>query len=182
MNVTKTKLEGVLVVEPRVWRDDRGYFVELWQGTRYAGSGMPSSFAQDNLSFSTKGVLRGLHFQNPSTQGKLVFPLMGDLWDVVVDLRRSSSTFGQWIGVPLSGEKKQQIWVPPGFAHGFVVTSETALVVYKCTDDYDAKAEWGIAWDDPDLAIAWPVADPVLSPKDKVYPRLKELPARALFD
>src|SRR5579883_1681036 len=143
MNVTRTKLEGVLVVEPKVWRDDRGYFVELWQGARYGGSGMPSSFAQDNLSFSTRGVLRGLHFQNPSTQGKLVFPLMGDLWDVVVDLRRSSRTFGQWIGVPMWGEKKKQIWGPAGFGQGFGGRGETGRAVYKYTDKYDANVEWG---------------------------------------
>jgi dTDP-4-dehydrorhamnose 3,5-epimerase len=182
MNVRETKLKGVLLVEPKVWNDPRGYFVELWQADRYGAAGVPREFRQDNVSFSKKGVLRGLHFQNPSAQGKLVFPLQGEIWDAVVDVRRSSSTFGQWLGVRLASEAKQQIWVPPGFAHGFVVLSETALVVYKCTDSYDSKAEWGVAWNDPDLAIDWPVRDPVLSDKDKVYPRLKELPAKAFFD
>lgn len=182
MNVRETKLPGVLLIEPKIWGDPRGYFVELWQADRYGQHGMPRQFLQDNISFSKRGVLRGLHFQNPSTQGKLVFPLEGEIHDVVVDLRRSSKTFGQWLGARLSAEAKQQIWVPAGFAHGFVVTSETALVVYKCTDSYNAKAEWGIAWDDPDLGIEWPVKDPVLSDKDKVYPRLKQLPAHALFD
>lgn len=182
MNVRETKLPGVLLIEPKVWTDPRGYFVELWQAERYGALSMPREFKQDNLSFSRKGVLRGLHFQNPSAQGKLVFPLQGEIWDAVVDVRRGSRTFRQWFGVRLAAEAKQQIWVPPGFAHGFVVLSETALVVYKCTEPYDAKAEWGVAWNDPDLAIEWPVQVPVLSDKDRVYPRLKDLPARALFD
>lgn len=181
MNIRETKLQGVLLIEPKIWNDPRGYFVELWQDGRYGASGMPREFKQDNLSFSKKGVLRGLHFQNPSAQGKLVFPLQGEIFDVVVDVRRSSRTFGQWFGAKLSSETKQQIWVPPGFAHGFVVTSETALVVYKCTDSYNAKAEWGVAWNDPDLAIDWPVREPLLSDKDRVYPRLKELPKQAFF-
>jgi dTDP-4-dehydrorhamnose 3,5-epimerase len=182
MNVRETKLPGVLLFEPKIWGDPRGWFVELWRADRYAPHGLPEKFLQDNISWSTKGVLRGLHFQNPSTQGKLVFPLEGEIYDVAVDLRRSSRTFGQWVGAPLAASKKQQIWVPGGFAHGFVVTSDSALVVYKCTDLYDAKAEWGIRWDDPDLAIDWPVEAPVLSEKDKVYPRFKDLPAKALFD
>ena len=182
MNVRETKLEGVLLIEPKIWGDPRGWFVELFHAERYAQHGMPRSFVQDNASASTRGVLRGLHFQKPRTQGKLVFPLEGEIWDVAVDLRRGSKTFGQWFGASLAAEKKQQIWVPAGFAHGFVVTSERAVVMYKCTDVYDSKAEWGIRWDDPDLAIEWPVKTPVLSDKDKVYPRLKDLPAEALFD
>src|SRR5690242_17480776 len=148
MNVRETALEGVLLVEPKIWNDPRGYFVELWQADRYGQSGMPRQFVQDNISFSKKGVLRGLHFQNPNVQGKLVFPLQGEIWDVVVDVRKSSKTFGRWLGVTLASESKQQIWVPPGFAHGFVVLSETALVVYKCTDSYNNKAEHGIIWND----------------------------------
>jgi dTDP-4-dehydrorhamnose 3,5-epimerase len=182
MNVRETPFEGVLLLEPKVWNDPRGFFVELWHAERYARSGVAPRFVQDNLSFSRKGVLRGLHFQNPSPQGKLVFPLEGAIYDVVVDVRRGSRTFGRWFGATLSSESKQQIWVPEGFAHGFVVLSETALVVYKCTDSYNAQAEWGVAWNDPDLAIAWPVADPILSEKDRVYPRLRDLPAKALFD
>ncbi len=181
MNVQKTPLPGVLLVDAKIWNDPRGYFVELWQSDRYGEHGMPREFKQDNISFSKKGVLRGLHFQNPNTQGKLVFPLEGEIWDVVVDLRKSSPTFRRWFGVPLSAAKKQQIWVPAGFAHGFVVTSETALVVYKCTDVYAAKSEWGVRWDDPELGIEWPTREPILSDKDKVYPTLKELPERALF-
>jgi dTDP-4-dehydrorhamnose 3,5-epimerase len=182
MNVRETPLEGVLLVEPKIWGDPRGYFVELWQADRYGRSGVAPRFVQDNLSFSTKGVLRGLHFQNPSAQGKLVFPLEGEIYDVVVDVRRRSRTFRQWFGVKLSSEAKQQIWVPEGFAHGFVVLSEKAHVVYKCTDTYNAKTEWGVAWNDPELKIDWPVTNPVLSEKDRVYPKLSELPAHALFD
>ncbi len=181
MNVRETKLPGVLLFEPKIWPDPRGWFVELWRSDRYSQHGLPATFKQDNASSSTRGVLRGLHFQNPSAQGKLVFPLQGEIYDVAVDIRRSSPSFGKWVGATLSAEKKQQIWVPAGFAHGFVVTSEAAVVVYKCTDLYDNKAEWGVAWDDPDLAIDWPVKAPLLSEKDKVYPRLKDLPERALF-
>jgi dTDP-4-dehydrorhamnose 3,5-epimerase len=182
MIVQETPLAGALLLQPKIWADSRGYFVELFHADRYAQHGLPREFLQDNISFSTKGVLRGLHFQNPSSQGKLVFPLEGEIHDVVVDLRRSSKTFGQWFGATLSAAAKQQIWVPQGFAHGFVVTSETALVVYKCTDVYNARAEHGIIWNDPDLGIRWPVESPVLSDKDKVYPRMKDLPAHALFD
>lgn len=182
MNVRETKLPGVLLIEPKVWSDPRGYFAELFHADRYGQHGIPRQFLQDNISFSTRGVLRGLHFQNPNTQGKLVFPLEGEIYDVVVDLRKSSRTFGQWFGASLAAARKQQIWVPAGFAHGFVVHSETALVVYKCTDVYNAKAEHGVAWDDPDLAIDWQTKSPVLSEKDRVYPRMKDLPAKALFD
>jgi dTDP-4-dehydrorhamnose 3,5-epimerase len=181
MNVRETPFDGVLLLEPKIWNDARGSFVELWQAERYARAGVSSKFMQDNVSFSRKGVLRGLHFQNPNAQGKLVFPLEGQIYDVVVDVRRASRTFGRWFGVTLSSDSKQQIWVPEGFAHGFVVLSETALVVYKCTDTYHAQAEWGVAWDDPDLAIDWPVAQPILSEKDGAYPRLRELPEEALF-
>ncbi len=182
MNVRETPLEGVLLVEPKIWGDPRGYFVELWQADRYGSHGVPRQFLQDNISFSRKGVLRGLHFQNPSAQGKLVFPLEGEIFDVVVDVRKRSPTFRKWFGVKLSSETKQQIWVPEGFAHGFVVLSEKALVVYKCTDTYNAKTEWGVAWNDPELGIDWPVTDPILSEKDRVYPKLSELPAHALSD
>jgi dTDP-4-dehydrorhamnose 3,5-epimerase len=181
MNIEKTKLPGVLVFEPKKWADSRGFFMEAWQSQRYAAAGVSPTFLQDNISFSTRHVLRGLHFQNPSGQGKLVFPLLGEIYDVVVDVREGSPTFGQWIGVTLSSENRRQIWVPEGFAHGFCATSAEALVVYKCTDSYNPKTEHGIIWNDPDLAITWPTTKPVLSDKDQVYPRLKDLPRAALF-
>ncbi|MCL5779512.1 MAG: dTDP-4-dehydrorhamnose 3,5-epimerase [Firmicutes bacterium] len=175
MNVLETKLPGVLIIEPDVFGDARGYFMETWQQARYAQAGLPGHFVQDNLSFSTRGVLRGLHFQNPNAQGKLVFVLQGEVFDVAVDIRAGSPTFGQWVGVTLSSENKRQLYIPEGFAHGFCVTSETALFAYKCTDFYNPAAEGGIIWNDPDIGIDWPVEKPVLSPKDNVYPKLKDI-------
>jgi dTDP-4-dehydrorhamnose 3,5-epimerase len=182
MKIESTKLEGILVLETKAWPDSRGFFTELYHQGRYAEAGIRGPFLQDNLSFSKKHVLRGLHFQNPRPQGKLVFPLVGEIYDVVVDLRRGSKTFGQWLGVTLSAENRRQIWVPAGFAHGFQALSETAHVVYKCTDVYSPGTEHGLAWDDPDLEIDWPSKAPVLSDKDKVYPRLRDIPREKLFD
>ena len=181
MNVIPTKLEGALIVEPRVFEDERGFFMETWNARRYRQHGLPERFVQDNVSFSRKGVLRGLHFQNPHPQGKLVSVLRGEVFDVAVDLRKDSPTFGQWTSVILSAENHRQFYVPEGFAHGFAVLSDAALVHYKCTDFYDPAGDAGLRWDDPDLAIDWPVKDPVLSAKDAAAPLLKEVPEERLF-
>lgn len=181
MNVTQTKIPGVLVIEPKIWGDDRGFFLETYQNDRYAEAGVATAFVQDNLSFSRRGVLRGLHFQNPRTQGKLIQVIEGRVWDVVVDIRVGSPTFGQWVGIDLDGKAKRQVWVPAGMAHGFVVTSETALFSYKCTDLYSPATEHCVAWDDPDIGVTWPldevggVAALQLSPKDKAGKRLKDI-------
>jgi len=175
MNVIETKLAGVFIIEPQVFGDSRGFFMETWNQTRYAESGLSVNFVQDNLSFSQRGVLRGLHFQNPYTQGKLVQVLQGEVFDVAVDIRLGSPTFGEWVGVTLSSNNKRQFYVPEGFAHGFCVTSETVLFAYKCTDVYSPQSEYGVSWNDPDLGIEWPVDSPILSEKDRKYPRLKDV-------
>ncbi|TCL36073.1 dTDP-4-dehydrorhamnose 3,5-epimerase [Anaerospora hongkongensis] len=180
MNVIETNLPGVIIIEPKVFGDTRGYFFETWQQARYEAIGIKEKFVQDNVSFSARGVLRGLHYQKPNTQGKLVSVLQGEVFDVAVDIRVGSPNFGQWTGVLLSGENHRQLWVPPGFAHGFCVTSETAYFSYKCTDVYAPQAEGGIIWNDPDIDIEWPLVDVVLSDKDKVYTKLKELAADKL--
>jgi len=163
-----------------VYGDARGFFMETWHQQRYAAAGLPASFVQDNLSWSKKGTLRGLHFQHPHAQGKLVFVLQGEVFDVAVDIRNGSPTFGQWVGVTLSADNKRQLFLPAGFAHGFCVTSETALFAYKCTDFYHPQAEGGVIWDDPGLGIEWPIDTPLLSAKDRSYPRLTELPPERL--
>ena len=175
MKVIETKLPGVRIIEPKVFGDSRGFFMETWNQARYAELGLPSVFVQDNLSFSSQGVLRGLHFQNPNSQGKLVYVLQGEVFDVAVDIRVGSPTFGQSVGVTLSSENKRQFYVPAGFAHGFCLTSETALFAYKCTELYQPTLEHGVSWDDPDLGINWPIEKPLLSAKDLVYPRLKDI-------
>jgi dTDP-4-dehydrorhamnose 3,5-epimerase len=177
---TATTLPGVVLIETPLYRDARGHFLEVWRADRYAEAGVPGPFVQDNLSWSTRGVLRGLHFQHPGAQGKLVGPLAGAIYDVVVDVRAGSLTFGRWEGFVLDAAQGRQVYVPEGFAHGFAVTSETALVLYKCTALYRPGAEGSVRWDDPDLGIAWPVADPVLSDKDRAAPRLAEIPAERL--
>lgn len=166
MNIIETSLPGVLIVEPKVAGDARGFFMESFQARRYADAGIAGPFVQDNVSFSRYGVLRGLHFQHPHAQGKLVYVLQGEVFDVAVDVRRGSPTFGKWFGTTLSADNKWQLWLPAGFAHGFCVISETALFVYKCTDYYQQDAENTVAWNDPDLAIDWPVERPELSAKD----------------
>lgn len=176
MNVVPTKLPGVLLVEPRVFRDARGYFLETYNEATYRAGGLSVSFVQDNLSHSFRGVLRGLHYQHPSAQGKLVSVLDGEVFDVAVDIRPDSPTFRQWVGVYLSSENSRQCYVPPGYAHGFVVTSDVAKVCYKCTALYQPKDEGSIAWNDPDLAIEWPVDGPILSAKDRDAPRLRDVP------
>jgi dTDP-4-dehydrorhamnose 3,5-epimerase len=174
VNVTKTPLEGVLVLEPKVWRDDRGHFLESFHIDRYRDVGLTQPFVQDNWSRSKRGTLRGLHFQNPRAQGKLVMVTRGSVFDVAVDIRRGSKTFGKWFGLELSEENCKQLWIPPGFAHGFLVTSEVADFLYKCTDLYVAEADAGILWNDPDIGIEWPTQEPLLSKKDATAPRLKD--------
>ena len=176
MNVIETKLSGVLIIEPKVFGDVRGFFMETWQAHHYRDIGIAEPFVQDNLSSSTKGVLRGLHFQNPHGQGKLVSVVHGAVFDVAVDIRVNSPTFGQWTGVTLSGENHKQFWIPAGFAHGFCVLSETAVFAYKCTDVYTPSTEGGVRWDDPDLGIEWPITDVLLSDKDEAYPFLRDIP------
>ena len=181
MNITETALPGVLLIEPEVYGDARGFFMETWNAARYCEAGIAGPFVQDNVSLSKKGVLRGLHYQNPAPQGKLMHVLQGEVFDVAVDLRRGAPTFGQWAGVRLSAENKRQLYVPEGFAHGFVVTSPEALFCYKCTAFYAAAAERALRWDDPDLGIDWPVGDPVLSEKDAQASRLRDVPPAQLF-
>jgi dTDP-4-dehydrorhamnose 3,5-epimerase len=180
MKIIETSLQGVLVIEPRVFPDARGFFVETYQRQRYQSMGLVCEFVQDNLSFSSRGVLRGLHFQNPHEQGKLVQVLQGEVWDVAVDIRRNSPQFGRWAAVTLSSVTKNQFYVPPGFAHGFCVLSDTALFAYKCTDIYYPANEVGFRWDDPDVGIAWPVREPILSEKDGRLPLLRDIPAEQL--
>ncbi len=176
MNVIETALPGVLILEPRVFADARGYFLETWNQQRYASLGLPERFVQDNLSSSSRGVLRGLHYQHPNGQGKLVTVLRGEVYDVAVDIRVGSPDFGRWVGVTLSGENHRSLYIPPGFAHGFVVLSDEALFSYKCTEYYAPSCEASLIWDDPDLAIAWPESSPILSPKDLAAPRLRDVP------
>jgi dTDP-4-dehydrorhamnose 3,5-epimerase len=175
MNLIETCLPGVLILEPRVFRDDRGFFLETWNRARYEALGLPADFVQDNVSFSTRGVLRGLHYQHPQGQGKLVTVLQGEVYDVAVDIRAGSPTFGRWVGVYLSGETNREFYVPPGFAHGFLVTSARALFSYKCTTYYAPGCETSIRWDDPDIAIDWPMASVRLAPKDQNAPTLREI-------
>jgi dTDP-4-dehydrorhamnose 3,5-epimerase len=180
MKVTDAGLPGILILEPKFIGDERGFFMETWQRERYAGCGLPAEFVQDNVSFSRKGVLRGLHFQNPFRQGKLLFVLRGEVFDVAVDVRLGSPTFGKWFGMTLSSAERRQLYIPPGFAHGFCVISDEALFAYKCTERYDASSEQGILWSDPDIGIAWPCANPTLSERDKLHPRLSEIDERRL--
>lgn len=181
MNVIAVELQGLLIIEPKVFGDARGFFMETWNRNRYREAGLTADFVQDNLSFSRRGALRGLHFQNPVPQGKLVSVLQGEVFDVAVDLRRSSPTFGKWHGLTLSGENKRQFFVPAGFGHGFAVMSETALFHYKCTEIYAPGNELTIRWDDPDLGIKWPLQDPTLSEKDAKGLLLKNVPRERLF-
>ncbi len=180
MNVRQTELPGVLILEPQVFGDQRGYFLETWSSTRYGDARIAGPFVQDNVAFSYKGVLRGLHFQHPRSQGKLVQALSGEVFDVVVDVRAGSPTFGRWVAGRLSEENHRQIYIPPGLAHGYCVVSETALFSYKCTDFYSPASEMGIIWNDPDLNIDWPIAAPVVSAKDACCPRLRDIPERNL--
>jgi dTDP-4-dehydrorhamnose 3,5-epimerase len=182
VQIQQTELAGLLLIEPDVRGDERGFFFELWQQERYRAAGLPQEMAQDNLSRSARGVLRGLHFQNPNAQGKLVTALEGAIFDVAVDLRHGSPTFGRWFGAELSAANHRQLFVPVGFAHGFCVLSEAALVHYKCTAPYDPASELTVAWNDPQLAIAWPCPAPTLSPRDAQAPPLAEIPVDRLFN
>ncbi len=175
MNVDVTAIPEVLHITPKRFGDARGFFAETFQAERYVQAGITLPFVQDNVSRSTRGVLRGLHLQNPTQQGKLVSVLDGEVYDVAVDVRVGSPTFGRHVGVMLSSERLDQLWVPPGFAHGFQVVSETALFVYKCTDTYAPPHELGIRFDDPALGIAWPIAAPSLSDRDRAHPTLAEI-------
>jgi dTDP-4-dehydrorhamnose 3,5-epimerase len=180
INVSDTSLPGVVIVESRVFDDARGFFMESFNARDFAEAGLPTHFVQDNHSRSTRGVLRGLHYQHPSWQGKLVRALVGTIFDVAVDIRRESAHFGQWFGIELSAENKKQLYVPPGFAHGFCVLSDVAEMSYKCTALYEPKEDAGVLWNDPDIGIEWPIQDPLLSPKDEAAPRLQDLPPLAV--
>ncbi|MCZ4060744.1 dTDP-4-dehydrorhamnose 3,5-epimerase [Pantoea sp. LMR881] len=169
MKVIETKIPDVKIIEPSVFGDERGFFMETWQQKKFEELVCPRQFVQDNHSKSSKGILRGLHYQTENTQGKLVRVVSGEVFDVAVDMRQSSSTFGQWVGVFLSADNKRQLWVPEGFAHGFLVTSDSAEFVYKCTDYYNPKAEHSLLWNDATIGIEWPLAEgvqPLLSAKD----------------
>lgn len=180
MKVSRTALPGMLIIEPDVFGDDRGYFLETWAQRRYADIGVPEIFVQDNVSFSRRGILRGLHLQHPHGQGKLVFVLSGSVLDVAVDVRVGSPTFGRWVSAELAADNHRQVYIPPGFAHGYCVTSETALFAYKCTEAYHRETELGVAWNDPDIGIEWPIADPQLSAKDLAFGRLADIPRERL--
>ena len=177
MNVISTEIDGVMIIEPKVFGDERGFFLETFQAERYAElAGIDLPFVQDNHSRSGKNVLRGLHFQKSKPQGKLVRVVRGEVFDVAVDIRKDSPTYGKWAGVLLSEDNKRQFWVPPGLAHGFVVLSESADFEYKCTDYYDPSDEGSLIWNDPDVGIEWPEGiEPILSAKDQVALRLKDL-------
>ncbi|RMF47094.1 MAG: dTDP-4-dehydrorhamnose 3,5-epimerase [Anaerolineae bacterium] len=177
MNFIPTSLPEVIIVEPRVFGDERGFFMETYHQAKFHAAGITAEFVQDNHSGSQRGILRGLHYQIRHSQGKLVRVVVGRVFDVAVDIRRSSPTFGQWVGVELSAENKRQLWIPEGFAHGFYVLSEWAEVVYKATDLYAPEWDRSIRWDDPDIGIAWPLIDahpPRLSQKDAAAPFLRD--------
>lgn len=167
MDVIETSLPGLKIIQPKIFGDTRGYFLETYSAQRYMDAGIPGKFVQDNVSFSARGILRGLHFQNPGFQGKLVTVLQGEVFDVAVDVRHNSPTFGKWFGLYLNEETKRQLWVPAGFAHGFVVTSDTALFSYKCDAYYSPQDEFSLLWNDPDIGIDWPIDQPILSQKDQ---------------
>jgi len=177
MKIIETKLPGVLIIEPKVFDDARGFFLETFHKQRYGAAGIPGDgleFVQDNHSWSRKGALRGLHFQLQNPQGKLVSAGTGTVFDVVADVNPDSPTFGQWVGVELNEDNHRQLWIPPGYAHGFCVLSDVADFQYKCTALHDPASDAGVAWDDPTLAVDWPLDAPLLSDKDKALPKLLE--------
>ena len=176
ISLRQTSLPGVVMIEPKVFSDERGFFMESFNSSDFKDAGLPTEFAQDNHSRSVQGVLRGLHYQYPSWQGKVVRVLVGRVFDVAVDIRRMSPNFGHWFGTELSSENHKQLYIPPGFAHGFCVLSPVSEMVYKTTKGYEAAEDAGILWNDPDVAIEWPIDNPILSPKDANAPRLSELP------
>jgi dTDP-4-dehydrorhamnose 3,5-epimerase len=175
MRVTETSLPGVLLIEPVVHRDGRGFFIETYHADRYREHGIAAPFVQDNHSRSVQGTLRGLHLQVQRPQGKLIHVIEGEIFDVAVDVRRGSPAFGRWVSVNLTADNFRQVYVPPGFAHGFCVISPIAQVVYKCTEVYDPASEIGVAWNDPAIGIAWPTREPRLSARDSTHPALAEL-------
>lgn len=175
MKVIETGLPGCVIIEPTVFGDDRGFFFETWNADRYGQLGLPDKFVQSNVSSSARGVLRGLHYQWPNPQGKLVSVLEGEVYDVAVDIRRGSPTFGRWAAVILSAENKRQFWMPEGFAHGFVVLSERTIFSYLCTAQYDKTADAGVRWDDAAIGIDWPIDSPLLSEKDGKAPFLADV-------
>lgn len=175
MKVTPTGLPDVLLVEPRVFEDARGVFLEMWHAVRYAAEVTPLAFVQDNVSVSRRGVVRGLHFQHPHDQGKLISVLAGAVYDVAVDIRPGSPTFGRWVAQELSDRNRRQLWIPPGFAHGLQALTDGVVVHYKCTEVYVPDADRAILWSDPALGIEWPIAGAIISPKDAVAPLLHQL-------
>lgn len=175
MDVLKTEIDGVLVIAPKVFEDQRGFFMETFHRRRYEEAGIHEDFCQDNLSFSRKNTLRGLHYQFPHEQAKLLQVLEGEILDVAVDIRRGSPTFSRWVGVTLSDRDRRQMFIPKGFAHGFCVLSETALFSYKCSDFYARDCDRGVLWSDPSVGIQWPVETPLLSVKDECLPLLKDI-------
>jgi dTDP-4-dehydrorhamnose 3,5-epimerase len=180
MKIVATEFDRLVVIEPTVFGDSRGFLLETWNQPRYAREGMPDPMVQDNLSRSSQGVLRGLHFQYPHPQAKLVFVLEGEICDVAVDVRRGSPTFARWFSVRLSADNRRQVYIPTGFAHGFCVLSTSALVSYKCSEIYRPETEMTIVWNDPRLAIDWPIDKPIMSPKDAGAPRFDEIPSERL--
>jgi dTDP-4-dehydrorhamnose 3,5-epimerase len=180
MKATPTALPEVLLIEPRVFSDARGSFFESFSAARYADAGIPGPFVQDNVSVSHRGVLRGMHLQHPNAQGKLLHVLEGEVFDVAVDVRVGSPTFGRWVGEYLSAENRRQLYVPPGFAHGFLVTADRAIFAYKCSEYYQPAAERSLRWDDPSIGIAWPSREVVLAEKDRAAPALEEIPRELL--
>ena len=175
MNVLPTELEEVFVIEPRVFNDKRGFFFETYQRERYAEFGIKPDFVQDNCSYSVQGTLRGLHYQHPRPQDKLVQVLQGEIYDIALDIRRGSPTFGQWAGAYLSDQNKRQLYIPEGFAHGFYVRSDIAYFAYKCTDYYHPESERGIIWNDPVLNIQWGCKEPLISEKDGLFPSISSI-------
>lgn len=180
MKIITTSIEGILIIEPKTFKDKRGFFMETYNQSRYNASGIKTTFVQDNLSYSLKNTLRGLHFQIKHPQAKLIQVISGEIFDVAVDLRPDSATFGKWTGIHLSDENRRQVFIPEGFAHGFCVLSEFALFYYKCSDFYVPGDEGGIIWSDPDIGIEWPVENPIISEKDKQYHKLSGLTAEQL--
>lgn len=176
VNIKPLAISGVLLIEPVCFKDDRGYFMETYHRQKYQKAGIDKNFVQDNHSRSRQGVVRGLHYQLKHPQGKLIYAVTGAIFDVAADIRRHSPTFGKWTGAELSADNRRQIYIPEGFAHGFMVLSKTADVVYKCTDFYAPGDEYGILWSDPDIGITWPVKNPILSQKDLENPALSQMP------
>lgn len=181
MKVVETEMAGLLIIEPQVFEDKRGFFFESYRYSRMEALGIPHRFVQDNLSYSVKGTLRGLHFQVSFPQAKLVQAVTGEIFDVAVDIRPDSVTFGNWSGVYLSEQNRRMLYVPEGFAHGFCVTSDSAHVNYKCSNYYIQKDEGGILWSDPKIGIDWPLSNPIISSKDKSFPLLSDLPPDKLY-